>query len=194
MVPDSLFFCSSLLDDACDFAFCPASYVSALRSLRSALNMRGRLGFYAFRNFTLHSCKATVLSWCSQLGPGDMARRVQGHHRTTSVTLYGRDDTHAALALQASILGKIRTGVFRPSISQHRGAQSPISEPQLLVREGLASSGFDVPFRSQGLTSEHNGANPLLMAALPLVPSQPIASFGASQAASASLEAASPRS
>ena len=99
VVPDSLFFCSSLLDDACDFAFCPASYASALRCLRSALNLWGRLGYDASRNFTLHSCKATVLSWCSQLGLGDMARREQGHHRTTSVTLYGRDDTHAALAL-----------------------------------------------------------------------------------------------
>ena len=117
-----------------------------------------------------------------------MARREQGHHRTTSVTLYGRDDTRAALALQASILGKIRTGVFRPSISQHRGAQSPISEPQLLVREGLATSGFDVPSRFQGLASEHDGADPLPVAALPLVPSQPIAAFGASQAASVSLE------
>ena len=115
---------------------------------------------------------------------------VSRHHRTTSVTLYGRDDTRAALALQASILGKIRTGAFRPSISQHRGAQSPISEPQLLVREGLATSGLDVPLRFRGFVSEHNGANPLPAAALPLVPSQPIAAFGgtASQAASASLE------
>ena len=171
VVPDSLFFCSSLLDDTCDFAFCPASYASALRCLRSALNMWGRLGYDASRNFTLHSCKATVLSWCSQLGLGDMARREQGHHRTTSVTLYGRDDTHAALALQASILGKIRTGAFRPSISQHRGAQSPMAEPQLLVREGLATSGLDVPRRFRGGFSEHS-ADPLTAAALPLIPSQ----------------------
>ena len=155
------------MEDACDFVFCPASYASALRSLRSALNLWGRLGEDTSRNFTLHSCKATVLSWCSQLGLGDMARREQGHHRTTSVTLYGRDDTRAALSLQASV-----------------------SEPQLLVREGLAISGLEVPLRFRGVISEHSDTDPLQLPALPLEPTHSTADPVVTQSspASASLE------
>ena len=111
--PDSLFFVSDAPGfgaGSLDLAFAPASYASALRSLRQALSLWGHLSPAAVANYTLHSSKATALSWAAQLGLQELPRREQGHHRTNSVSLYGRDETFSALALQASLLSRIGSG------------------------------------------------------------------------------------
>ena len=87
--PDSLFFVSTRLALALavlTWAFAPASYASTLRSLRQALSLWGHLSPAAVANYTLHSSKATALSWAAQLGLQELPRREQGHHRTNSVS------------------------------------------------------------------------------------------------------------
>ena len=85
LVPDSLFFVSDAPGFGAgdlDLAFAPASYASALRSLRQTLGLWGGLAPGGVNNYTLHSAKATALSWAAQLGFQELPRREQGHHRT----------------------------------------------------------------------------------------------------------------
>ena len=147
--PDSLFFVSDAPGygaGGLDLAFAPASYASALRSLRQALSLWGRLAPAAVANYTLHSSKATALSWAAQLGLQELPRREQGHRRTNSVSLSGRDETFSALALQASLLSRIGDG-WRPALAQHRGGQVPVVEPPLLIREHLSAAFLAPPSR-----------------------------------------------
>ncbi|CAE7349755.1 unnamed protein product [Symbiodinium natans] len=102
-VPDYLFFVSALLDgnqDIEDFdtLFAPATYAFCLKKLRLLLSSWGRLSPQQISNYTLHSCKSTLLSWAAQQTLPVSFRKQQGHHRSSdSATLYGRDDVYLAL-------------------------------------------------------------------------------------------------
>jgi len=87
-------------------------------------------------NYTLHSLKATLLSFGPQLGPAvDPDDRLQqGHHADPrkSLHLYGRDSVWGSLRYQQTVITKIREG-FRPKTAQHRGGQSTLVEPPVTV-------------------------------------------------------------
>ena len=82
--------------------------------------------------FTIHSCKATLLSWSAQQAHllTEEERLQQGHHRISakgSLRLYSRDDVYPALRLQGLLWAAILQG-WRPSVPQHRGSQSALTE------------------------------------------------------------------
>ena len=104
--------------------------------------------------YSLHSCKATVLSWLAQLDERPDVRLAQGHHSNPllqSMTLHSRDSVFPALQAQSRLLslleldfdsfhasggsGPLRTvSGWSPVPPQHRGSQQPFAEPPLLDR------------------------------------------------------------
>ena len=102
--------------------------------------------------YSLHSCKATVLSWLAQLDERPDVRLAQGHHSNPllqSMTLYSRDSVFPALQAQSRLMsllqldfeslhasegsGRLRTvSGWSPVAPQHRGSQQPFAEPPLL--------------------------------------------------------------
>ena len=126
-VPDHLF---PVINDS-GVILEPMSYSQAISHLRRLLSqlppMRSQAHVY-----TLHSAKATMLSWACQLSLDPSSRALQGHHKSTlqsSVELYGRDSIHAPLQLQERVRDAIVNHNFRPSQPQHRGAQPSVKEP-----------------------------------------------------------------
>ena len=110
----------------------PISYVSACMHLRRILS---EVSGVAPEQYTLHSCKATVLSWALQLRLPEGDRAKQGHHRsqsTHSVALYGRDDVVQMLWVQSQVRARILAG-WRPCSAQLRGALPPLAEPELTL-------------------------------------------------------------
>ena len=96
--------------------------------------------------FTIHSCKATVLSWSAQQAHllTEEARLQQGHHRIGSkgpLRLYSRDDVYPALRLQGILRESILQG-WRPMVPQHRGSQSALVEPTVGVIEQYSKVGL----------------------------------------------------
>ena len=87
-------------------------------------------------NYTLHSLKATLLSFGPQLGAlvQDSDRLLQGHHADPkkSLNLYGRDSVWGALRFQQTVIAEIQKG-WRPKIAQHRGGQFPLVEPSFTL-------------------------------------------------------------
>ena len=87
-------------------------------------------------NYTLHSLKATLLSFGPQLGHlvASDDRLQQGHHADPrkSLHLYGRDSVWGSLRYQQTVVAQIRTG-FRPKTAQHRGGQFPLVEPAVTL-------------------------------------------------------------
>ena len=120
----------------------PLDYASALSIFRRMLQTPWKtfVGPHPLNNlqlnYTLHSLKATLLSFGPQLGqavdPDD--RLQQGHHADPrkSLHLYGRDSVWGSLRYQQTVITKIREG-FRPKTAQHRGGQSPLVEPPVTV-------------------------------------------------------------
>ena len=118
----------------------PLDYASALRIFRDMLytpwkRFSGPHPLDEMQlNYTLHSAKATLLSFGPQLGSGvDSDDRLQqGHHADPrkSLQLYGRDSVWGAFRYQQTVVQKIRTG-FRPKTAQHRGGQKPLVEPHV---------------------------------------------------------------
>ena len=82
--------------------------------------------------YTLHSAKATVLSWMNQLLLSPSLRVKQGHHKVDSVTLYGRDDVWLPLSGQRALRRALLLG-WRPTTPRHRGGQHPLQEPQVFL-------------------------------------------------------------
>ena len=82
--------------------------------------------------YTLHSMKATLLSFGPQLGAlvSDSDRLLQGHHQDPkhSLNLYGRDSVWGSLRYQSTVITEIQKG-WRPKTAQHRGGQFPLTEP-----------------------------------------------------------------
>ena len=87
-------------------------------------------------NYTLHSMKATLLSFGPQLGSfvSDSDRLLQGHHQDPkrSLNLYGRDSVWGSLRYQQTVISEIQKG-WRPKTAQHRGGQFPLTEPQVTL-------------------------------------------------------------
>ena len=116
----------------------PLDYAGALRIFRTMIytpwkRFAGKHPLDAMQlNYTLHSLKVTLLSWGPQLGSAvDSDDRLQqGHHADPrkSLHLYGRDSVWGSLRYQKTVIQKIREG-FRPKTAQHRGGQTPLSEP-----------------------------------------------------------------
>ena len=126
----------------------PMSYATAMKWLRYCIRVpwKQQMGFRLDPSvFTIHSCKATVLSWSAQQAHllTEESRLQQGHHRIGSkgsLRLYSRDDVHPALRLQGIIRESILTG-WRPTVPQHRGSQSALVEPTVGVIEQYSKDG-----------------------------------------------------
>ena len=84
--------------------------------------------------FTLHSLKVSLLSASAQLRMPEESRRLQGHHKLTSVQFYSRDDTIQSLWLQRQIATHVQQG-WRPPRPQARGSQPHTIEPAFSVSE-----------------------------------------------------------
>ena len=85
--------------------------------------------------FTLHSLKVSLLSASAQLRLPEESRRLQGHHKLSSVQLYSRDDTIQSLWLQRQIIAvQVQQG-WRPPRPQARGSQPHTIEPAFRVSE-----------------------------------------------------------
>ena len=113
----------------------PMSYAQTIAFLRRYLSQIESLHDCAI-GYTLHSAKATLLSWACQLNLDSESRALQGHRKSSlnsSVNLYGRDSVHAPLQLQTDVRTQIIHGGFRPSTPLHRGAQCPAVEPAVTL-------------------------------------------------------------
>ena len=120
--PDVLFFSH----DASSFS--PLSYCQALRLFRTLLvDYAPQCDPFAY---SLHSMKTSVLAALAQLDLDEPARKLQGHHRVSSVTLYGRDDVSGAVRAQVKFLNALRSG-FVPVTPIGRGGQVPIPSDSL---------------------------------------------------------------
>ena len=86
--------------------------------------------------YTLHSMKATLLSFGPQLGSlvSDSDRLLQGHHHDPkrSLNLYGRDSVWGSLRYQQTVITEVQKG-WRPKTAQHRGGQFPMVEPTVTL-------------------------------------------------------------
>ena len=131
--PDALFFWDELQtgDGEVDACFAPLQYGVALNWLRKFFVSIG-FGSDTASVYTLHSAKATVLSWMNQLLLSPSLRAMQGHHKVDSVTLYGRDDVWLPLSGQRALRRALLLG-WRPTTPQHRGGQQPLQEPPVLL-------------------------------------------------------------
>ena len=98
--------------------------------------------------YTLHSMKATLLSFGPQLGSlvSDSDRLLQGHHQDPkqSLNLYGRDSVWGSLRYQRAVITEIQKG-WRPKTAQHRGGQFPMVEP-LVTLEKFRKTAPDYKF------------------------------------------------
>eukprot|EP00435_Cladocopium_sp_Y103_P033279 s1740_g8.t1 len=116
----------------------PMTYATALFHLRRLIHCPWRSSSNPMLcldlNFTLHSLKATLLSWGPQLAShtNPEQRLQQGHHvsQSSSLAVYSRDNVWGALDFQRQIISQVRAG-WRPQIAQHRGSQRPLQEPQV---------------------------------------------------------------
>ena len=140
----------------------PPSYVAMILHLRRFL---ADFGIPVPAQFSLHSCKTTLLSWGGFLCPDShIMRKMQGHHKLDCADLYAKDDVTPALRLQLHVLQAVLSG-WRPFLAQTRGAAAPLSEPPCEIQ--LAA--FDVaefsflsppPFDSAKAGGGNEGAIP----------------------------------
>ena len=141
----------------------PMSYATAMKWLRYCIRVpwKQQTGSRLDPSvFTIHSCKATVLSWSAQQAHllTEESRLQQGHHRMGSkgsLRLYSRDDVHPALRLQGILRESILQG-WRPTVPQHRGSQSALVEPTVGVIEQF-SSGFFLVHHQNRPSHHHSG-------------------------------------
>ena len=145
----------------------PLDYASALRIFRDMLytpwkRFSGPHPLDQMQlNYTLHSAKATLLSFGPQLGSAVESddRLQQGHHADPrkSLHLYGRDSVWGALRYQQIVIQQIRKG-FRPKTAQHRGGQTPLVEPQVTLecfkKQAVEYVYRYLPFSAPNLTIE----------------------------------------
>ncbi|CAL1127580.1 unnamed protein product [Cladocopium goreaui] len=106
----------------------PMDYATALFYLRKFLgcpwSQRPDPLQHLKLNFTLHSLKATLLSWGPQLHEKvtPEQRLSQGHHSdpNSSLDTYSRDVVWTSLTYQRKMIQEVQSG-WRPAIAQHRG-------------------------------------------------------------------------
>ena len=129
--PDALFFSF----DAGAPSFVPLSYGQALLRLRSlASRWSEEIGLASTQwisGLSLHSLKATFLSYGAQTNQSEQDRAVQGHHKLGSVALYGRDDCLPALRLQRAVVSCFSKG-WRAQTPLQRGLLT-LQEPPVVL-------------------------------------------------------------
>ena len=123
----------------------PMSYATALKWLRHCIRAPWKQ-LLDPSAFTIHSCKATLLSWSAQQAHllTEEERLQQGHHRSSaksSLRLYSRDDVYPALRLQSLLRNAVLQG-WRPSVPLHRGSQSALAEPKVDTIEQYSKVGI----------------------------------------------------
>ena len=118
------------------------SYTFVLGQLRRLLVQVGGIPpdvvVVVVADFTLHSLKATPLSWAVQLEIRSEARRIWGHHRArcpgeAMVEKYSRDDVIQALRAQLTTLTCVKQR-WRPLAAQGRGGRHPVAELPLAAK------------------------------------------------------------
>ena len=87
-------------------------------------------------SYSVHSLKATVLSWAAQANLPEEDRRVHGKHKPAqmSVQLYSRDDILGSLRVQSELISRASQG-WRPVTPLSRGGQLPLIEPQFTLEK-----------------------------------------------------------
>lgn len=83
------------------------------------------------RRITSHSCKCTLLSWCSKRGLPWEDRLVLGGHTSTvrSAMVYSRDNLGRPLRLLEKMLTEVRCGVFLPDATRSGRFPGRIAKP-----------------------------------------------------------------
>ena len=90
----------------------PLEYAGMLAQFRRCLVQYCSLSAEQACRFSLHSCKATTLSWALQLDVKESWRIAQGHHKPShkSAQKYGRDDVLPQLRCQKRLVSAIWRG------------------------------------------------------------------------------------
>ena len=102
-------------------------YTAALSQFRRCLVCFGGMPESAVAGFSLHSLKATLLSWAGDLGVDAHDREAQGHHRSKGVSgcvaKYSRNDIAPQLRCQRAVLRAVQCG-WIPGTPLDRGVLS----------------------------------------------------------------------
>ena len=133
----------------------PLQYHQALTMLRWAVQTPWQSALVSpaeAQAFTLHSLKVCLLSASAQLRLPEEARRLQGHHKLTSVQLYSRDDTIQSLWLQRQVARRVKAG-WRPPRPQARGSQPHTIEPAFSVSEKPLAEAIILSFLPPSVSS-----------------------------------------
>ena len=105
----------------------PMRYTAALSQFRRCLVCFGGMPESAVAGFSLHSLKATLLSWAGDLGVDAHDREAQGHHRSKGVSgcvaKYSRNDIAPQLRCQRAVLRAVQCG-WIPGAPLDRGVLS----------------------------------------------------------------------
>ena len=84
------------------------------------------------RQYTLHSLKATLLTWALQCHAPVAERAAQGHHKIPGasgcVQKYGRDDIFPQISCQKRILRAVQSG-WEPGVPLQRGLMTALNPP-----------------------------------------------------------------
>ena len=116
----------------------PMQYSSALAQFQRCLCTYTSLSSQEAMKFTLHSLKASTLSWANQLDLSLEERAAQGHHRLRNsagcVEKYRRDDLLPALRCQRRLIQAFAAG-WMPGTPLARGIKLAL-EPAMLKFDG----------------------------------------------------------
>ena len=108
----------------------PMRYAVALSQFRRCLVSYGGLPNSMAADFSLHSLKASMLSWAGALGVDAHDRSHQGHHRSVNlsgcVAKYSRDDVTPQLRCQRAVVRAVESG-WIPGTPLDRGVSAIMS-------------------------------------------------------------------
>ena len=124
----------------------PMKYAVALSQFRRCLVSFGGMPESAVAGFSLHSLKATLLSWAGALGVDAHDREAQGRHRSMGlsgcVAKYSRDDIEPQLRCQRAVVRAVEAG-WIPGTPLDRGVSS---------MQSRADSGADSDTEQSGVS------------------------------------------
>lgn len=110
----------------------PMPYAAMLGHLRCFLSSVSSLQQEFVRQYTLHSLKATLLTWALQCHAPVAERAAQGHHKIPGasgcVQKYGRDDIFPQISCQKRILRAVQSG-WEPGVPLQRGLMTALNPP-----------------------------------------------------------------
>lgn len=122
----------------------PMKYAVALSQFRRCLVSFGGMPESAVAGFSLHSLKATLLSWAGALGVDAHDREAQGHHRSMGlsgcVAKYSRDDIEPQLRCQRAVVRAVEAG-WIPGTPLDRGVSSMQSRADSVADSDTEQSG-----------------------------------------------------